>query len=138
MKYFLSFIVFLSAHLAFATEFENGSSKVTCKAKYKLTDTSGKAVNTIVKDFDKVGEDASYNYYRATIADMKLEVHENKSVFFFRPVINFDDGLNITAPGYFDSTDKVAVYAKKKNADSQIVEADVRCCKGCTYSDWGK
>ncbi len=138
MKYLFSIIIFLSAHLVFANEFGNDQYKVTCKAKYQLTGVNGEIIKKVVKDFENKGQDDSYIYWQAIIDDMKLEVHENKSVFFFRPVIQFADGLNITAPGYFDSTGKVAVYASKKNSEGQIINADVRCCKGCTYSDWGK
>lgn len=136
MKYFLSFIIFLSALQVLATEFASDQYKVTCKAKYQLTGINGEVIKKVVKDFEKKGQDDSYNYWQANIDDMKLEVHENKNVFFFKPVIHFADGLKITAPGYFDATGKVAVYASKKNSEGQIIDTDVRCCKGCTYSDW--
>lgn len=137
MKLFiLVMAMFTFSRTVMATDFSSGGYTVVCKAKHQKTTLDGKVISKSVLDFQKQGEDATNNYWIAHAENIQLEIQENKSVFFFKPVITWDNGLQMSSTGYFDSTGKIAVYAKTKTADAEYVTADIRCCKNCSFSDW--
>lgn len=130
-------ILFISfSFQAFATEFDNGIYKVTCKAKYELKNSAGERLKKEVKDFEKISEDKEYAYWDTQIAGFKYQIQENKNVYFFRPVLTTDSGEKIKTTGYFDATGSISLYYSKEISSEKHLSTDIRCCKGCRYSDW--
>jgi len=133
-----SILFLILSSQSFATEFDNGIYKVTCKAKYELKNSAGESLKKEVKDFEKTSEDKDYVFWDTEVGGFKYQIQENKKVYFFRPVLTTDTGEKIKTTGYFDATGSISLYYSKDLKDNKQLLTDIRCCKGCKYSDWDK